>query len=324
MDTISRKNLYDAVWSRPMVKVAAEFGISDVGLKKICAKHRIPVPGRGYWAKKAAGQPVSQVSLRITKDEALETVRIFGGVDAKLAEPVRRARAAAHEKEAEPERKVTVSADTPAVPPPLLARTIRVLEKAKPDREGFISVNGAGLVSMRISPLLTKRAITIATALIQAAEQRGYQPACAAGGLSLAIQGESLEMSIQERPEQVSHEPTAEELKEKQRREKSGYTWYRGDPWKKYDYRPSGRLGIKVVTESYSGIRLRSSWGDRGNKRFEDSLNDVFVGLVAYSAAKKLKRLEREEREREWREAEERRQRAARRKALNAEREKAS
>jgi hypothetical protein len=40
-----------------MTKVAADLGVSDVAVKKICDKHRIPVPGRGYWAKIAAGQP---------------------------------------------------------------------------------------------------------------------------------------------------------------------------------------------------------------------------------------------------------------------------
>jgi hypothetical protein len=34
-----------------MTKVAMELGISDVALSKICKKHRVPVPGRGYWAK---------------------------------------------------------------------------------------------------------------------------------------------------------------------------------------------------------------------------------------------------------------------------------
>jgi hypothetical protein len=32
-----------------------EFGISNVGLSKICRHRQIPVPPRGYWAKKSAG-----------------------------------------------------------------------------------------------------------------------------------------------------------------------------------------------------------------------------------------------------------------------------
>jgi hypothetical protein len=54
----SREELYQKVWDRPVQKVAKEFGISDVGLAKVCRKLFVPLPGRGYWARKAAGQKV--------------------------------------------------------------------------------------------------------------------------------------------------------------------------------------------------------------------------------------------------------------------------
>jgi hypothetical protein len=52
----NREALYEKAWQQPMQKLAKEFGISDVGLAKACKKLFVPVPGRGYWAKKAAGQ----------------------------------------------------------------------------------------------------------------------------------------------------------------------------------------------------------------------------------------------------------------------------
>jgi hypothetical protein len=36
--------------------VAKRYKLSDVGLAKVCRKLNIPRPGRGYWAKKAAGK----------------------------------------------------------------------------------------------------------------------------------------------------------------------------------------------------------------------------------------------------------------------------
>jgi DNA-binding transcriptional ArsR family regulator len=54
----NRKELYKRVWSQPIQKLAAAYGLSDVGLGKVCRKLRIPLPGRGYWNKKNAGQPV--------------------------------------------------------------------------------------------------------------------------------------------------------------------------------------------------------------------------------------------------------------------------
>jgi hypothetical protein len=56
----NREDLYEKAWSRPMRILAKEHGISDVGLAKVCRKLGVPVPGRGYWAKKAAGRVVSK------------------------------------------------------------------------------------------------------------------------------------------------------------------------------------------------------------------------------------------------------------------------
>jgi hypothetical protein len=47
MTTLARKQLYDLIWSKPMRDAAAEIGISDVGLKKVCVRHRVPVPPQG-------------------------------------------------------------------------------------------------------------------------------------------------------------------------------------------------------------------------------------------------------------------------------------
>src|SRR5580700_10492940 len=54
--TLSREDLYELVWSKPMLELAKDFGISDRGLAKRCKRLGIPVPGRGYWARVDAGQ----------------------------------------------------------------------------------------------------------------------------------------------------------------------------------------------------------------------------------------------------------------------------
>jgi hypothetical protein len=53
-----RQKIYDEIWSEPIQHVAKRYDMSDVGLAKICKKLKIPRPGLGYWAKKAAGKPV--------------------------------------------------------------------------------------------------------------------------------------------------------------------------------------------------------------------------------------------------------------------------
>jgi hypothetical protein len=55
-----RERLYKEVWSEPVLAVAKKYGLSDVGLAKICKKLNIPRPGLGYWAKKSAGKNVGK------------------------------------------------------------------------------------------------------------------------------------------------------------------------------------------------------------------------------------------------------------------------
>jgi hypothetical protein len=59
----TRSQLYDLVWSQPIRLIAADLGFSNVALAKHCKKLNVPVPGRGYWARKAAGRPINRVSL---------------------------------------------------------------------------------------------------------------------------------------------------------------------------------------------------------------------------------------------------------------------
>ena len=52
----TRQELFELVWSMPMTKLSKPFEISDVGLKKICVKHQIPLPPQGYWTRKEFGK----------------------------------------------------------------------------------------------------------------------------------------------------------------------------------------------------------------------------------------------------------------------------
>ena len=58
-----REKLYKEVWDEPVSTVAKRYGVSDVAIHKICKSMDIPVPPRGYWAKKRAGQKVKKEPL---------------------------------------------------------------------------------------------------------------------------------------------------------------------------------------------------------------------------------------------------------------------
>jgi hypothetical protein len=60
---IKRSELYNQVWSVPMRTLAQQYGLSHVGLAKICKKHAIPHPPRGYWAKAESRRKPRQIPL---------------------------------------------------------------------------------------------------------------------------------------------------------------------------------------------------------------------------------------------------------------------
>jgi len=54
----TRQELYDLVWSEPLIRISRKYNISDNGLRKICKKMDIPLPDNGYWQKVHYNKPV--------------------------------------------------------------------------------------------------------------------------------------------------------------------------------------------------------------------------------------------------------------------------
>src|SRR5437870_5945858 len=73
---LSRAELYDRVWTTPMRTLAAEVGISDVGLSKLCHRHQVPTPPRGYWVQKQHGTDDPRPELPRAETAVSETVVI--------------------------------------------------------------------------------------------------------------------------------------------------------------------------------------------------------------------------------------------------------
>lgn len=53
---ITREELYELVWSAPMIKVGEEFKVSGSYMARVCSILRVPHPERGYWAKLTVGK----------------------------------------------------------------------------------------------------------------------------------------------------------------------------------------------------------------------------------------------------------------------------
>lgn len=69
---ITHRDLYNRVWSTPMIKLVRALDTSDVGLAKACWRHNIPRPARGYWTKLAAGKTAPKPGLPSAKIDAVD------------------------------------------------------------------------------------------------------------------------------------------------------------------------------------------------------------------------------------------------------------
>ena len=68
---LTRNELYDLVWSKPLTTLAKEYAYSDNGLRKICIKHNIPLPKSGYWSKIKFNKKVKKEKLP-KEDESIK------------------------------------------------------------------------------------------------------------------------------------------------------------------------------------------------------------------------------------------------------------
>jgi len=74
---LDRRGLFDHMWSEPVSTVAPWWGLSDQGLRKACRRLKIPVPPRGYWAKKRAGKRMRRPRLPALPEGQAEEIVVW-------------------------------------------------------------------------------------------------------------------------------------------------------------------------------------------------------------------------------------------------------
>lgn len=290
---LKREALYEQVWSQPMIELAKQYGISDVGLAKVCRKLRIPLPGRGYWAKRNAGRILPRASLLPLKKNERDEVII---TKPELPPPEPQTLTEAERLivlESLPENLIVVE-PTLSSPHPLVAQTRKWLRLAKPGDYGLLHSREQDCLAVRVGPRSLNRALRILDALIKGLESRGYPVATKTGderATTVTVLGIPLEVELREQVSQVPHTVTPAEKAEQKR-----YAWVY---LPKYDHHLSGQLtlGIKTWCDG-----ARCNWSDGKKQRLEHCLNAFTAGLIQAAVRRQARERERERRHREWEE----------------------
>jgi hypothetical protein len=68
---LTRKQIYDMMWTEGVGKTEKALGLKQTELKAICFKYNIPRPSSGYWSALKFGKPALKTALPETKDDSV-------------------------------------------------------------------------------------------------------------------------------------------------------------------------------------------------------------------------------------------------------------
>jgi hypothetical protein len=283
--TLRRSELHDRVWKQPVRAVAAEIGISDVAVAKACRKNGIPLPGRGYWRRKACGYNTPPVPLPklMTGGDPWITFTVIPRQMAPAANP---------EKEEEKGQD-----DAILVPTDLGRRhgvvraTLAALRRQRRSPRPLLMTRYENRFAASVSVQSLDRVERILQALVTAFVARGFEirPGELGRPLAVVVNADPIELVISERTKRVVHVLTEKE----EVRQELNPGWQ--PPL--YDVIPTGSLAIRVM--NHPGPSQAATVRDRTSAPLESRLGTVLS--LMKDAARRL---------RENREAEERRRKA--------------
>lgn len=314
----TREQLYKKVWSKPVSGLAKEWGISDVGLAKICRRYNIPRPGLGYWRRKELGYRVKQIPLPKWKGPEMIEIRphsaqpeVYDEQQAKEGEEI-------ISSEKLPENRIRVP-ETLIDPHPLIDRTQKSLQSAKRDERGLVRPRAKATLSVVVAPPSIERAMRIMDALLKNLELRDMKvtiesqeienrPNSMHGGngwrhipvapifrpskTMVSVLGELLEICLEEKVDRKERQLDQQNSGKHQ----DSYSYRRPE----YDYFPTGHLSLSI--KDVKGVGIRHTYSDAKKKRLENLLNPFIASLINAAVDRRACRLERERREREWEE----------------------
>jgi hypothetical protein len=73
---LSREQLHDLVWSKPITEIARQSGLRDQHIARACDASEISRPRAGYWQKVEHGKSVARVALSNDRYAASDIVTI--------------------------------------------------------------------------------------------------------------------------------------------------------------------------------------------------------------------------------------------------------
>ena len=286
MATINRQELYKKVWETPITRLSKEYGLSDVGLAKICKKHNIPRPPRGYWARKVAGYNVKRLPLPPRENVTISiTPNPYNRNADKNREIVYKVSPFIQSEEAP-----IVVPDRLSSPHPLIKQTSEILINRQPNDFRLVNPPKKGCLDITVSKGSLRRALRIMDTVIKALEKLGYGVYIAGGRTKTKIQEVPISFGISEKLTTKKKRPEDHDLSGSYRFGHSRFI---------EDRAPSGDFCLTIhEAEDFYIYGCQQNWNDGKKSKIENRINSFIDGLVTVAVAKIERDKEREEEER--------------------------
>lgn len=314
-ETISRSDLYDLVWSKPISQLAKSYSLSDVGLAKLCHRYDIPRPGRGYWAKLQHGKKVRRTPLPNRADE--RQIRLAEAGPSAPSSSVRESAEARIHAEKNPENRITVhplNEDTPRHK--LVEKAEKQLIDARVDHAGRICARKNPTLDITTTKSNLPRILSIMNALLVALEERGYK---VSRGPAVEILGSHLGISVSEDVETVQTPRDDLDIS-------GGYEF--GHSRHTESQRATGSIVMYIEGgEECGGYGCQRSWRDTKKQPLERRVNAFIAAMIEFAIRiherdEQRRKAEEERQQADILRAERAKQRAERQKEYNAEKKR--
>lgn len=294
---LTRRELYDRVWSTPVIRVAAELGITNFVLTNLCKQHRIPSPTSGHWSKIAHGKPVTQPALEGDVDAIVDIAR--ARTPGYRAANPRRLKTSSTQPIATASPVVTAS--PPAVPTELHVAVKKTVDRIRAAAgKGRTRIAGPGCFTVVATDVVADRVAIVLHRLTTEVEAAGWHVRKTDKRLEFDVDGEAIGFELNELTDRVKHQPTDQELsakaKLKARLASAARTGAYVSTWDApkipdWDHVPNGKLSL-VLDETVRYLGVRRTFTDRKTQRVETLIDCVIEALAGYALAQKERRAE--------------------------------
>lgn len=287
------RELFERVWTTPVLQLAREIGVSDVALSKACRKAGILLPRRGHWGKTIEKRP-----KRPTPPDSAESIT-FRVLDRSVFPPAPpKAPGRPHSSKLNVPTKLTD-------PHPLVREWLQAVRVAE-DFEGRVELRRVRVLYTRISRDMVDRAALLLDTLIKDAEKKGCSWAVDDHNrTTVTFDGETVYVTLRERVTKAVKPPPPEQ-KHKRHRTREPVLWL--GPREIYLYSSTGEFTL--IAQEMPDLGSQSSWTDSKTGQLENKLHLFCNGLSkligrmrAYRASIEASRREYEESARIRREA---------------------